>query len=271
MTQPHVVRKEGPALSGTESAALNQYAFHMITSRGTVYGEFDFPYAADYILRTRVTANQAGPDPVKMALLLDGRQIAVFDVDRHEESAFFGTRVHVQQGNHRFAVEFLNDFVDPDASDPNRRDRNLGVHLLEIEGPFGVDRGAARERLPESYRRIVFCTPGIDGTAEQCARAVLRKLSGRAYRRPVTEGELDRLVALVQQAMEHGESFEGAMQVAVQAVLVSPNFLFRIERARDPDDPNDVHPIADYELASRLSYFLWSTMPDETLFRLASR
>jgi hypothetical protein len=271
LVEPHVVRKEGPELQAEGSAQLNEYGFHMISSQGAVFGEFEFPFDGDYILRTRVTADQAGPEPVKMAFHLGGERVAEFEVRRHREAWFFDTRLKVGEGKHRFAVEFLNDYYDPDAPDPEQRDRNLGVHLLEVEGPFGADPAAARERLPETYRRIVFVTPGENMSASQCARAILERFAARAYRRPVTDEELTPLVRLVEQAIEQEESFEAAIQAGIEAVLVSPNFLFRIERDRDPDDPLAVHPIADYELASRLSYFLWSTMPDEELFELAAR
>src|SRR3990172_6390777 len=205
-----------------------------------------------------------------MGLNFRGKQLQVFEVKRHRESAFFETRLKVEKGKHRFAVEFLNDFYDPKGLDPEHRDRNLGVHLLEVEGPFGVDSSQAREALPETYRRIIFCTPDPQHSVDDCARKILRDFAGRAYRRPVTDDELESLARLVKLAMSKGEPFDGAIQVAVQAVLVSPNFLFRVERDRDPNDPRAVHAVADYELASRLSYFLWSTMPDDALFELAA-
>jgi hypothetical protein len=134
-----------------------------------------------------------------------------------------------------------------------------------------VDRDAARDRIPATRARIINCTPGPDQTPEECARSIFRSFASRAYRRPVTDEELDSLVKLMKQAMEHGESFNDAIHPGVQAVLVSPHFLYRVERDRDPHDVHEIHQIADYELASRLSYFLWSTMPDETLFDLAKQ
>jgi hypothetical protein len=271
LTKPHVQRKEGKDLLGTGSAKLNKYGFHMLSSSGTVFGEFDFPFRGDYEIRARVTADQAGPEPVKMSFILDGKQAETFEVKRHREAAFFEKRVQVDSGKRHFAVEFLNDFYDPKAPDPEHRDRNLGVHLLEVVGPFGIDPSQARTLLPETHKRIVFVTPDSTHSAEICAREILRKFAGCAYRRPVTEDELASLVSLVKLAMDKGETFDGGIQLAVQAVLVSPNFLFRVERDRDPHDPRAIHAIADYELASRLSYFLWSTMPDDALFDLAEK
>jgi hypothetical protein len=97
----------------------------------------------------------------------------------------------------------------------------------------------------------------------------LRTFATRAYRRPATDEEVKRLARLVRQAAENGDGFETGVKNALTAVLVSPHFLFRIEVDREPGNPRAVHPITDWELASRLSYFLWSSMPDEELFSLA--
>jgi uncharacterized protein DUF1592/uncharacterized protein DUF1588/uncharacterized protein DUF1587/uncharacterized protein DUF1595/uncharacterized protein DUF1585/cytochrome c len=105
----------------------------------------------------------------------------------------------------------------------------------------------------------------------EAARKVLQNFATRAYRRPVTEAELNRLVGLVKAAEQDGDTFEGGVRLALQAVLVSPHFLFRVELDPEPNNPRAVHPVNDYELASRLSYFLWSSMPDEPLFALAQK
>ena len=97
----------------------------------------------------------------------------------------------------------------------------------------------------------------------------LWQLARRAYRRPVTAAEVNGLVHFVSLAQQNGDSFEQGVRVALEAILVSPHFLFRIESDRDPNNPAASHRLDDYELAARLSYFLWSSMPDEQLFRLA--
>jgi hypothetical protein len=117
------------------------------------------------------------------------------------------------------------------------------------------------------------------GEYPDAARAILERFAGRAFRRPVSPVELDRLMGIVQMALGDGECFERAIQLAVQAVLISPHFLFRVEldtrpRGNAPAGPDGVHavePIGEYEVASRLSYFLWSSMPDDELFRLAGQ
>src|SRR4029077_17886500 len=92
----------------------------------------------------------------------------------------------------------------------------------------------------------------------------------RAYRRPAKPDEVARLVKLFQFADSQQEPFEQSVKHALKAVLVSPHFLFRIERHANPNNQEAGHPVSQYELATRLSYFLWSTMPDEELTRLAS-
>jgi hypothetical protein len=129
---------------------------------------------------------------------------------------------------------------------------------------------------PESHRRILFREPTSPGEYPDAARAILERFATRAYRRPVTPAELARLTGLVDLALADGEGFERAIQIAVQAVLVSPHFLFRVELDSRPrglppagPSPDRAEPIGDFEVASRLSYFLWSSMPDDEIFRLA--
>ena len=131
--------------------------------------------------------------------------------------------------------------------------------------------------LPESHRRILFREPASPGEYLETARTILERFATRAYRRPATPAETVRLMSFVDLAFRNGDSFERGIQLAVQAVLVSPHFLFRVEldsRPRATGQPARPsaggEPIGEYELASRLSYFLWSTMPDEELFRQAA-
>jgi hypothetical protein len=113
------------------------------------------------------------------------------------------------------------------------------------------------------------CRPADKTDPADCARAILRPFATRAFRRPATDNEIERLTRLVATAVKEGDSFERGIQVALEAVLVSPHFLFRIELDRDPLNPRAVRTINDYELATRLSYFLWSSMPDDELLKLA--
>ncbi len=126
----------------------------------------------------------------------------------------------------------------------------------------------APQPAPEAYRRIFTCSPR-EGTTNECSRSIIGDFTRRAYRRPVTRQELDRLASLAELTRREGASFERSIKVALQAVLVSPHFLFRGELQPEPDNPQARRPLDDFALASRLSYFLWSTMPDDRLFKLA--
>lgn len=129
----------------------------------------------------------------------------------------------------------------------------LHIHWMEVEGPF-------EEAWPtESYRRVFGDIDPAKGTLAD-AEKLLRNLLPRAFRRPVTEGEEKPFVELVAASLESGESFEASLRAGIKAVLASPKFLY----LREPTGALD-----DFALASRLSYFLWSTMPDETLLELA--
>jgi mono/diheme cytochrome c family protein len=120
---------------------------------------------------------------------------------------------------------------------------------------------------PEARKRVLFVTT----QNEESARQILERFAGRAYRRPVRREELQRLIRFVEMAEKNRDGFETGIGLAMQAVLVSPHFLFRVEIDSRPNDAKAVHAISDYELASRLSYFLWSSMPDDELSQLARK
>jgi hypothetical protein len=140
------------------------------------------------------------------------------------------------------------------------------INSLKLEGPLTW----TEEMLPEHHRQIVVAYPqgafkGRNGD-EDAARVVLRQLTRRAFRGPVEEIDLDRYVAIVTDALSRGKEYEEGLEIAVTAVLVSPRFLFRVESSRSSDLRA---PLDSFQLASRLSYFLWSTMPDDRLLALA--
>jgi hypothetical protein len=141
----------------------------------------------------------------------------------------------------------------------------LGVDFVEVEGPDDI----TPERMPESYRKVMVAQPSATVTKAQAAELIIRNFASKAYRRPVDDGEFKRLMGLWSQQDAAGEAFEDSIHTTLQAVLVSPYFLYRYERDPGPNDPGGVRTIDEYELASRLSYFLWSSMPDEELLKLA--
>lgn len=154
----------------------------------------------------------------------------------------------------------MNDEYVPKKGDDMGFDRNLHVIRVEVQGPFG--------KLPESHRRIIASKVPEDLDAQKkLARKLLNRFASRAFRRRVTPEELDRLTEFFAQARSDGDCFEIAMRLPLQAVLVSPHFLYKIET---PVAPGETRMLNDFELATSLSYFLWSTMPDDELFRIAA-
>ena len=136
-----------------------------------------------------------------------------------------------------------------------------------LEAYDTVAQTLAQNAVTGSARtNIMTCTPAAGSDA--CARQILGPLAKRAWRRPVTDQELSELLAQVTLATQQGDGFDTGIEQAIRVMLVSPNFVYRAEIDPDPTSTTS-HPLNDYELASRLSYFLWSSMPDDMLFAAA--
>ena len=141
----------------------------------------------------------------------------------------------------------------------------LGVQSLEIIGPFN---GTA-PRDTASRQQIFVCEPSGGGDDESCARTIVTRLARRAYRRPATDGELEVLLDFYRQGRDGG-GFDDGIQFALERLLIAPAFLFRAE-ASAVDGAEGVEAVSDFDLASRLSFFLWSTIPDDELLDVAER
>src|SRR5581483_988792 len=225
----------------------------------------EFPFDAEYdlqadisgaVLQTRVM--------VKVTIWLDSQQVKTLEFDRRQEKPWIvGERVRIKAGQHQFKVTLEHDGLRPEDKDPTKT--RLGFNGIQIQGPFNLASPAATE----SYKRIFTCGHAYGQHQPSCAGKILSDLARRAYRRPVTPAEVEALARFVSLAREEGDSFEQGIRVALQAILVSPHFLFRVERDPDPNNPQAIHRVNDYELASRLSYFLWSSLPDDELLRQA--
>jgi len=180
-------------------------------------------------------------------------------------------RVNVSAGDHALRVSWPDLANHPDPFSLINADgrQELFVDYMRIVGPFNPSTAP-----PPSYKKIFICgEPGRYTPA--CIRQIVTDLVSRAYRRPAAPEEVQKLLGLVQAVQQH-DSAEQAIRLAVEAVLVSPNFLFRIERdpataSAEATAGQGGYQITDHELASRLSYFLWSSMPDAELFRLAEQ
>src|SRR5262249_14899743 len=121
---------------------------------------------------------------------------------------------------------------------------------------------------PPSHRRLLACN--ASAPKREQTREVLTRFANKAYRRPATPAEIERLIKLVEDAQGRGASWEAGIQLAFQAILCSPKFLFRVELDDRPDSA-EAHPIDEFQLAARLSYFIWGSMPDDELFALAAK
>jgi len=150
------------------------------------------------------------------------------------------------------------------ARPPAITDMSFRVNFVEISGPFHPKTDPS----PESLKKIFVCKEHTPA----CERTIVSNLARRAYRRDPAPQEISSLLKLISADQKRGASFDQSIAVAVEAVLVSPHFLFRIEDDPRPGAAGDTeHRISQYELASRLSYFIWSSMPDDELLRCAER
>jgi hypothetical protein len=150
---------------------------------------------------------------------------------------------------------------------PMLMEKYLAAAAEIVERAIKLDPHAA---LPDSQRRLIPRMPR-PGEEAAVAQELLGNFARRAYRRPVTDEEVGRLARFVEMSLQNGGSFLEGMQIAVQAALCSPHFLFRWELDPPAAKPGEVRALNDYEVASRLSYFLWNSMPDEELFALAAQ
>jgi Protein of unknown function (DUF1592)/Protein of unknown function (DUF1588)/Protein of unknown function (DUF1587)/Protein of unknown function (DUF1585)/Protein of unknown function (DUF1595)/Planctomycete cytochrome C len=265
------------------------------TFGGTVV-HYNFPLDGEYsfqakLYRTNLNIMRGLESPHQVEVAVDGKRIHLASIGGAEDlaslfekptdtgdavDARLRIRVPVKAGPHVVTVAFL---ADPDAVDPARLqpyirssvdnfDWSGSPHLqsLTISGPF---HPTAPTDTP-SRRRIFVCHPGPHLSDEACARRILSGLARHAYREPVSDADLNILLGFYHSGKQSG-GFESGIELALDRVLASPKFLFRIER--DPVDavPGASYRISDYDLASRLSFFLWSSIPDDELLQLASQ
>ncbi len=231
----------------------------------SVSTELQTARAGEYTVEIRSGATPFKPNTggAKMEVRLDGKKLREIEVNAtRDKTQTNSLTLELSQGKHELVLAFTNDEYAQEGK--KTYDRNLIVERLKITGPkFTPDD------LPPLQKALIAHRPAKDGSYEDAARQNLKPLLRRAFRRPVNDGEVESFVRFAKIAQDRKESFERAMQIALQAVLVSPQFLFRTE------DPASAGPapraISDHELATRLSYFLWSSMPDEELFKLANQ
>jgi len=227
-------------------------------------------FDGEYVVRFALPGERpADAKPVMLGFWMDGKLVGSKMVETKPSGLVFfdpyseeELRLPLPEGDHVFRAGFIDDeFVKAlTPRDLYNKKHNKYVDGVVFVGPFKP------KDPPASRARILICDPD---SGPACVEKIVGALARHAYRRPVSKAEVDSLEKFVAIAKAHGQSAEQGIQLALQAMLVSPNFLFRIEHDPNPTDPAAVHRISDVELASRLTYFLWSSMPDDQLLDLA--
>jgi len=245
---------------------------------GPLFQSYKVPGDGEYIFRTRVYATAPEGKTVKFAILANGAVSAnsvsdadigkfhgnvanmkpftvlkTVEVKAREEKKAENFEVKVPaMGINRIAIALMKP-------EEGTLDTSLHVEYFQLEGPL--------DPRPAYHRKL--CAPG-ETPDKAKTRTILSDFASRAYRRPATEKEIDGLAKLVDSVVTGGDKWEAGLQIALQAVLCSPKFLFRVELDDRPDQ-KEPRPLDEFQLASRLSYFLWSSMPDDQLIELAKK
>lgn len=265
------------------------------TRGGTSVTHF-FPVDGEYEIRVRLArdrneAVEGLRQPHDVEFLLDRERLETFTIkppngkssgDGYQRSSHANVdqhlvaRVQVSAGNHDVAATFLKfpDSLLETERQPLNVHYNMyrhprlspAVYQLSINGPFEVTGPGDTP----SRRMILTCRPETPEQAENCAREILSRLLRLAIRRPVNDEDLERPLRLFRETHQN-EGFEAGIEMALSSILVHPEFLFRIEETPEEIPANTPYKINDYELASRLSFFLWSSLPDDELLMLAER
>ena len=214
--------------------------------------------------------NRLEAPPVKMVFTVDGRQALAAVIEGNTDYNYARgetvARVRVTAGDHYLRISFpeLANLEDPRTHLNRDGRRKIFVDYLDIVGPYQPS-----PEPPAGYRRIFLCGHAPGKHDAQCGRRAIESLARRAWRRPPTQQDLEPLWKLAALVQQQGDPVEESVRVSLQAILMSPDFLFRIER--DPPGHAGAYRLTDHELASRLSYFLWSSMPDDAWSLLADR
>jgi cytochrome c551/c552 len=276
-------------------------------SRGGLAVRHNFALDGDYVFKVRLRRQIYDyiigmGHAQRLDLRIDGKRIARFTVGgegtgtpgpltwngeivgdtewelyMHAADARLEQRAAVSAGPHVVSVSFVDSPWEPEGVEQplqvdfgrgsdEQYDGYAAVDTLTIHGPYAAGRAGATP----SRRAIFVCTPKTRGDEAPCAKTILTTLARRAYRRPATADELETLFEFYESGRKE-RGFEAGIQAAVERLLVSFNFLFRIESTPATSTPGSVYRLNDFDLASRLSFFVWSSLPDEELLQLAAR
>ena len=256
-----------------------------VGTRGGLAIHSDFPVDGEYAVKVSLLGFSR--EPQQLEISVDGERVQSAGIDagilRNGKPTFppgaidpatlpprkpLEFRIPVKAGPRVIGVTFLERDEVRDEEVLRPRQRNIGpdlaVELVTLSGPYNAQGSGDTP----SRRRIFVCHPSSAAEETPCARKILLSLERRAFRRPVTAADAQPLMPFFESGKAEG-GFDIGIERAIQRLLVSPQFLFRIEH--DPSGaPGTSHPVSDLELASRLSFFLWSSIPDEELLDLAA-
>jgi len=221
----------------------------------------------------------------ELEVSIDGERVAAFKIDPLMEDTTTGIMVtppiHIKAGPRRLAAAFVSK-ADGPVEDQYRLveqtilDVSVGLHpgmttlphlqTMTVIGPLKV---TGISETP-SRKKILTCRPAKTPEEDACATSILTNLTSKAFRRPSTREDLESLTEMYREGKTEG-GFEAGIRTAIQAIIAKPEFIFRFEQVPDGVKPGDSYRITDLELASRLSYFLWSTAPDDPLVEIANQ
>lgn len=256
-------------------------------TRGGMAVKHVFPADGEYVLQVNLTGG-ANARLEDVDVSINGERVALIKYETQPNESQDGRGaipmktdpIVVRAGQHLVAAAFVRksdgpyeDLIRPhDWSFAGAGTGGAGITTLThvrdlvVRGPLKVT--GLSDTM--SRRRIFSCRPTSPEEEQPCARAIVGRLGAVAYRRPLEPREVDSLMQFYQAGRTRG-GFEGGVREAVEAVLASPHFIFRLERQPDKVRPGDIYKIGDFELASRLSFFLWGAPPDETLRTAAAK
>lgn len=263
----HAIPPDAQRFPGAGAASTGEWDFddgdtRVLASNADIAWEVTVVDGGAYSIEITASADQAGDAFPLFELWIDGEKVtdAEITVPRGAEE-IVRTPATLGAGAHTVIVRYVNDYWD----EATGADRNLRVGELAVVGPLG------RLSEPHPWRvRLLPCDPGPTATLDEqraCAHDAMAAFLRRAWRREVGDDELEAALALGERVIAAGDGLELAASLMMQAALLSPHFIYRVERAAG-DEPA---LLDGYELASRLSYFLWSSTPDDALLDAAAR
>ena len=252
-------------------------------TRGGMLVPYHFPLDADYDLKIRVSGARGLDEQNRIEVTVDGEPI---DLSAVELGSSIELRMPITAGPHDIGVTFyrnppvLVEQVRERFQNPRTAGNSGGpggsmptVTSLTIAGPYDI-RGPG---ITPSRDKVFVCQPATGSEELDCARTILAGLARRAYRRPVTSADVEVLIEFFEMGRVNGDGstasrgFESGIELALRRLLVSPEFLVRIEADPTGVASDTPYAVTDIELASRLSFFLWSSIPDDELLDLAER